>query len=50
MNKKQSIVFAFSLITSLFFLWGFAHNPDPNLIPQLKRSFTLKCHNPSSIV
>ncbi|WP_293785274.1 L-fucose:H+ symporter permease [uncultured Pedobacter sp.] len=29
------------LITSLFFLWGFAHNLDPILIPHLKRSFTL---------
>ncbi|GAC1422871.1 MAG: L-fucose:H+ symporter permease [Flavisolibacter sp.] len=33
--------FAFILITSLFFLWGFAHNLDPILIPHLKRSFTL---------
>ena len=33
--------FAFILITSLFFLWGFAHNLDPVLIPHLKRSFTL---------
>jgi len=41
MNKKQNTVFAFSLITSLFFLWGFAHNLDPILIPHLKRSFTL---------
>ncbi|MCS3796188.1 L-fucose:H+ symporter permease [Niastella sp. OAS944] len=41
MNKKQSTVLAFSLITSLFFLWGFAHNLDPILIPHLKRSFTL---------
>jgi FHS family L-fucose permease-like MFS transporter len=41
MNKKQSTVFAFSLITSLFFLWGFAHNLDPILIPHLKKSFTL---------
>lgn len=32
---------AFILITSLFFLWGFAHNLDPILIPHLKRSFTL---------
>ncbi|MFY7900859.1 MAG: MFS transporter, partial [Chitinophagaceae bacterium] len=29
------------LITSLFFLWGFAHNLDPILIPHLKKSFTL---------
>ncbi len=33
--------FAFILITSLFFLWGFAHNLDPVLIPHLKKSFTL---------
>ena len=33
--------FAFILITTLFFLWGFAHNLDPILIPHLKKSFTL---------
>lgn len=33
--------FAFIMITSLFFMWGFAHNLDPILIPHLKRSFTL---------
>jgi len=33
--------FAFILVTSLFFLWGFVHNLDPILIPHLKRSFTL---------
>ncbi|GAB3924736.1 L-fucose:H+ symporter permease [Mucilaginibacter myungsuensis] len=38
-NKQYR--FAFILITSLFFLWGFAHNLDPILIPHLKRSFTL---------
>ncbi len=37
----KSYRFAFILITSLFFLWGFAHNLDPVLIPHLKRSFTL---------
>ena len=31
----------FILITCLFFLWGFAHNLDPILIPHLKKSFTL---------
>jgi MFS transporter, FHS family, L-fucose permease len=41
MNNKQSTVFAFCLVTSLFFLWGFAHNLDPILIPHLKKSFTL---------
>lgn len=39
-NKKRQL-FAFILITSLFFLWGFAHNLDPILIPHLKKSFTL---------
>lgn len=38
---SKSYRFAFILITSLFFLWGFAHNLDPVLIPHLKRSFTL---------
>lgn len=39
--SKKSTKFAFVMITSLFFLWGFAHNLDPILIPHLKRSFTL---------
>ena len=38
---NKSYQFAFILITSLFFLWGFAHNLDPILIPHLKKSFTL---------
>jgi len=38
---NRSYRFAFILITSLFFLWGFAHNLDPILIPHLKKSFTL---------
>src|SRR5918993_290517 len=38
---EKSYRFAFILITSLFFLWGFAHNLDPVLIPHLKKSFTL---------
>lgn len=41
MNTKLRTLLAFCLITSLFFLWGFAHNPDPILIPHLKKSFTL---------
>ena len=41
MTNKKSTLFPFILITSLFFLWGFAHNLDPILIPHLKRSFTL---------
>jgi MFS transporter, FHS family, L-fucose permease len=40
-TKQSNTTFAFILITSLFFLWGFAHNLDPILIPHLKKSFTL---------
>jgi MFS transporter, FHS family, L-fucose permease len=40
-TKNQPYLFAFILVTCLFFLWGFAHNLDPILIPHLKRSFTL---------
>lgn len=38
---KQKNLLPIILLTSLFFLWGFAHNLDPILIPHLKRSFTL---------
>jgi FHS family L-fucose permease-like MFS transporter len=41
MNKVKSTHVPFILITCLFFLWGFAHNLDPILIPHLKKSFTL---------
>src|ERR1700733_210918 len=41
MANKKSTLFPFILITSLFFLWEFAHNLDPILIPHLKKSFTL---------
>jgi FHS family L-fucose permease-like MFS transporter len=40
-TTQTKTTFAFILITSLFFLWGFAHNLDPILIPHLKKSFTL---------
>ncbi|NLR68800.1 L-fucose:H+ symporter permease [Chitinophaga varians] len=40
MATKKTL-FPFILITSLFFLWGFAHNLDPILIPHLQKSFTL---------
>lgn len=33
--------FAFILVTSLFFLWGFSNNLNPILIPHLKKSFAL---------
>jgi FHS family L-fucose permease-like MFS transporter len=41
MQKTKSDLIPFVLITCLFFLWGFAHNLDPILIPHLKKSFTL---------
>jgi FHS family L-fucose permease-like MFS transporter len=41
MNQQKPYLIAFILVTSLFFLWGFAHNLDPILIPHLKKSFTL---------
>jgi FHS family L-fucose permease-like MFS transporter len=40
MNKRAYLL-PFILVTSLFFLWGFAHNLDPILIAHLKKSFTL---------
>jgi FHS family L-fucose permease-like MFS transporter len=40
-TQQNKTRIAFILITSLFFLWGFAHNLDPILIPHLKKSFTL---------
>ena len=40
-SDSGSYLFPFILVTSLFFLWGFAHNLDPILIPHLKKSFTL---------
>lgn len=39
--EKNKYLFPLILVTSLFFLWGFAHNLDPILIPHLKRAFTL---------
>ena len=41
MQTNQRHLIPFILITCLFFLWGFAHNLDPILIPHLKKSFTL---------
>src|SRR3954453_13428923 len=40
-TSNNNTTFAFIMVTSLFFLWGFAHNLDPILIPHLKKSFTL---------
>jgi len=41
MEKKNNQTFAFILITSLFFLWGFALNLNPILIPHLKKACQL---------
>ncbi len=40
-SSRHSYTFAFAMITSLFFMWGFVHNLDPILIPHLRRSFEL---------
>jgi MFS transporter, FHS family, L-fucose permease len=40
-KTSGSTKFAFIMITSLFFMWGFVHNLDPILIPHLKKSFSL---------
>jgi MFS transporter, FHS family, L-fucose permease len=39
--KKNSSLFAVILVTSLFFLWGFALNLNPILIPHLKKACQL---------
>ena len=39
--KKNNTSFAIILITSLFFLWGFALNLNPILIPHLKKACQL---------
>jgi FHS family L-fucose permease-like MFS transporter len=40
-QPRYRFAFAFAMITTLFFMWGFVHNLDPILIPHLKRSFSL---------
>jgi len=40
-TSRQTYAFAFAMITSLFFMWGFVHNLDPILIPHLRRAFSL---------
>lgn len=40
-SRVSKTGFAFILITTLFFLWGFSNNLNPILIPHLKKSFTL---------
>lgn len=49
MAKRNSYTFAFVLITSLFFFWGFIHNLDPVLIPHLRSAFSLT-HFQASLV
>lgn len=41
MTTKKTYLFPFILITILFFLWGFAHNLNPILIPHLKKACQL---------
>lgn len=40
-QSRNSFLFAFVLVTSLFFLWAFLHNTNPILIPHLKKACQL---------
>ncbi|HEX6846215.1 MAG TPA: L-fucose:H+ symporter permease [Chitinophagaceae bacterium] len=40
-RNRNSFLFAFILVTSLFFLWAFLHNTNPILIPHLKKACQL---------
>lgn len=40
-DSKKSYLFAFILVTSLFFLWALIHNMSPILIPHLKKACRL---------
>lgn len=40
-QSRNSYLFAFILVTSLFFLWAFLHNTNPILIPHLKKACEL---------
>src|SRR6185503_4388445 len=40
-QNRNSFLFAFILVTSLFFLWAFLHNINPILIPHLKKACQL---------
>src|SRR5574339_147153 len=40
-QSRNSYLFAFVLVTSLFFLWAFLHNTNPILIPHLKKACQL---------
>jgi FHS family L-fucose permease-like MFS transporter len=41
MNSNKSLLVAFIMVTSLFFLWAFLHNINPILIPHLKKACSL---------
>jgi MFS transporter, FHS family, L-fucose permease len=41
MNQRSKYKLPIILVTSLFFLWGFAHNLNPILIPHLKKACQL---------
>ncbi len=40
-GSKNIFLFPFILVTTLFFLWGIAHNLDSILIPHLKKACEL---------
>src|SRR6185503_8789611 len=40
-QSRNSFLFAFILVTSLFFIWAFLHNTNPILIPHLKKACQL---------
>lgn len=46
---KDKKLFAVGLITSLFFIWGFALNLNPILIPHLKKAFQLTTRQSSLV-
>src|SRR5206468_2236756 len=48
-NKSNNTHFAIILVTSLFFLWGFALNLNPILIPHLKKACQLTIFKSSLI-
>jgi FHS family L-fucose permease-like MFS transporter len=47
--SKDKKLFAVALITTLFFIWGFALNLNPILIPHLKKAFQLTTRQSSLV-
>src|ERR1700744_2560749 len=47
--QRDRKLFAVGLITSLFFIWGFALNLNPILIPHLKKAFQLTTRESSLV-